>query len=61
MIPLDYWIALAMMNAKPPTTETAMNVPAAKSQISVFVYSAIGGTFNKGQVSMPTFASEVVI
>jgi hypothetical protein len=35
--PLNYWIALAMINARPPTTETAMNVPAAKSQISVFV------------------------
>jgi hypothetical protein len=50
-----------MMNAKPPTTETAMKVPAAKSQISVFVYSDIGGTFNKGPISMPTFASEAVI
>ena len=31
-----------MMNAAPLTTEIAMKVPAAKSQISVFVYSSIG-------------------
>ena len=31
-----------MMYAMPLTTETAMNVPAAKSQISIFVCSSIG-------------------
>jgi len=33
-----------MMNAKPLTIETAMNVPAAKSQISVFVILSIGAS-----------------
>ena len=65
LIPLDYWIALAMINAMPPTTEMAMNVPAAKSQISVFEYSAIGSLrcrfLKLGHVPMPTFAIEVVI
>jgi len=44
LIPLDYWIALAMINAKPLIIETTMNVPAAKSQISVFVISSIGAS-----------------
>ena len=43
-MPPDYWIALAMINAMPLTTETTMNVPAAKSQISVFVISSIGAS-----------------
>jgi hypothetical protein len=54
-----------MINAMPPTTEMAMNVPAAKSQISVFEYSAIGSLrcrfLKLGHVPMPTFAIEVVI
>jgi len=33
-----------MMNAKPLTIETAMNVPAAKSQISIFVILSIGAS-----------------
>ena len=42
LIPLDYWIALAMMYATPLTTETAMIVPVARSQISLFSCSLIG-------------------
>ena len=48
-MPLDYWIALAMINAMPLTTETTMNVPAAKSQISVFVISSIGAFSHRPQ------------
>jgi hypothetical protein len=33
-----------MMKAMPLTIETAMNVPAAKSQISVFVILSIGAS-----------------